>query len=99
MTHRFTLRPEAEHDLSNAYDWYEERLQGLGEEFLICVDAAISLIDRHPKLFGVIHKNIVRRALIRRFPYGIFYVLKEDHIVVLAIFHASRDPKSWQVRT
>ncbi len=95
MIYELIVRPEAEKDLTEAYQWYEERLEGLGQGFLVCVDAAISLIKRNPKLFSVVHGDNIRRALIHRFPYGIFYVLEEARIVVLAIFHASRNPNRW----
>jgi plasmid stabilization system protein ParE len=41
----------------------------------------------------------VRRGLVRRFPYGVFYVVTDDAIVILAVFHASRDPAGWRSRT
>jgi len=97
MTYGIIVRPEAEQDLREAAQWYEEKLEGLGREFLVCIDAALSLIKRNPKLYPQIYKN-VRRMLIRRFPFGIFYIVEEAQIAVLAIFHASRAPKKWQER-
>ena len=91
------IRPEAEFDLAEAYGWYETRVSGLGSEFLLSIDAALSSIQRTPELYPVIHKN-VRRNLIRRFPYGIFYVAEQDRIVVLAVLHVRRDPRSWKDR-
>ena len=44
-----------------------------------------------------VHRH-VRRALIRRFPYGIYYAVDEELIEVIAVFHAKRDPKRWQDR-
>lgn len=46
----------------------------------------------------VIHKDI-RRALIRRFPYGIFYLLEQDKVIVLAFLHTSRDHKTISNKT
>ncbi|MFQ5632611.1 MAG: hypothetical protein ACE5I1_27905 [bacterium] len=40
----------------------------------------------------------VRRALLRRFPFGIFYFLDKSSIIVIAVYHGKRDPKSWQSR-
>lgn len=65
--------------------WYESHLNGLGNEFLLCVDACIQNISRNPEFYQKIHKNI-RRALIRRFPYGIFYIEHDTYINVLAVF-------------
>ena len=92
-----TISPEAEADLTEAYRWYEEQVEGLGSEFLLCVDACIRSIARNPKIHQKVHKNI-RRALVRRFPYGIFFIEEADHIRVLAVFHARRDPAIWQNR-
>ncbi len=97
MRYTFIIRPEAENDLEAAYDWYERQKEGLGKEFLRCVDAAVSLITRSPQMYSNIHKNI-RRALIRRFPYGIFYLVEEQRIIVLAVFHVKRNPDRWKRR-
>lgn len=91
------ISTEAESDLTQAYLWYEKQVEGLGGEFLLCVDACIQNITRGPKIFQKVHKNI-RRALIRRFPYGIFYIEQPDYIMIIAVFHASRDPSRWQSR-
>jgi len=72
MAAELILAPEAEHDISEAYDWYEQRRPGLGEEFLSCVDACIQRIVRSPDLFAEVFLEF-RRALVRRFPYAIFY--------------------------
>lgn len=92
MTIRLIIRPEAEHDLNEAYRWYEQQFKGLGREFIICIDATLSVIQRTPKIFPMIHKDI-RRALIRRFPYGIFYLLEQDKVIVLAFLHSRRNPE------
>jgi plasmid stabilization system protein ParE len=89
------IRPEAEADIGEAFDWYETRLPGLGSDFLLNVDAAFHAIHRSPRQFPLIHKSI-RRTLIRRFPYQILFVEQEDQIVVLAVFHAKRNPKRWK---
>ncbi|MDJ0763718.1 MAG: type II toxin-antitoxin system RelE/ParE family toxin [Myxococcota bacterium] len=85
------LRPEAERELTEAYQWYQERRSGLGDEFLLCVDAVIQQARRSPEMYRVAHRD-VRRALVRRFPYGVFYVVRPKAIVVLAIFHGHRNP-------
>ena len=97
MTYKLIIRPEAELDLKEAHQWYENQLEGLGSDFLQCIDAAFSTILDNPQLYPVIHQKI-QRALIRRFPYGIFYIVDDDTIVVIAVFHASRNPEKWQDR-
>lgn len=97
MTPAVVIRPEAERDLADAYLWYEEKRPGLGERYLLSVEAALTAIQRHAESFPVVHKQ-ARRALLRRFPYGVFFVLEESAVIVLAVFHCQRDPKHWQGR-
>jgi len=52
----------------------------------------------HPQQFPIVPKN-VHRALLRRFPYSLFFVVEDDALIVIACFHASRDPSQWQKRT
>ena len=97
MSRRLIVRPEAEAEMADAFDWYEDRVRGLGSEFLSCVDAAFCAILRSPQQYPRIHK-IVRRALTRRFPYEVFFVEDDALVVVLSVFHAKRNPKQWQKR-
>lgn len=91
------IRPEAEAEIAEAYDYYETVSQGLGAAFLLAVEACLDGIERSPEMYAAIYKD-VRRGLLRRFPYGIFYLVEREDIVVLACFHARRDPKQWQRR-
>ena len=91
------FRPEAEEELFAAYRWYEEKHAGLGEEFLRCVEAVVEQISRFPEGNAFVHREI-RRGLTRRFPYGVFYIVEDEKAVVLAVFHASRNPPAWRRR-
>lgn len=97
MAYRLLVRPEAEADINIAYLWYEEQVPGLGSEFLRCVDACFATIHRNSALYPTVHKQI-RRALLRRFPYCAFYVVRDDIIHVLACLHAKRNPSTYQTR-
>jgi len=97
MTVQVRFRPEAEADVTEALAWYRERGLGLGEEFLRSLDSCLATIQRLPESNPVVHQDI-RRALLRRFPYGIFYVYEGDVVTVLACFHAKRDPTTWKER-
>ena len=78
-------------DLHIAFEWYEGQRRGLGFEFLDCVKAAIETILQIPKLYAKHHTHF-RRALVRRFPFSIFYTIEEKEIVVHAIFDNRQDP-------
>jgi toxin ParE1/3/4 len=97
MTDEPILRPQALEDLREAYAWYEAQRPGLGEEFFRCVDACLSRIARMPELHAIVRDNY-RRALVRRFPYAVFYEHAEGITTVYAVFHCSQDPKKWQDR-
>lgn len=93
-----TLRPEADEDLYDAARWYEEQRQGLGGEFLDEVERTFGILDENPQLCPRVHAGI-HRAVIRRFPFGIFYLVESEGIVIVAVMHASRNPKQWMDRT
>jgi toxin ParE1/3/4 len=70
------VRPEAESDIAQTFDWYEARVPGLGSEFFLVLDAAFNSILRNHLLFPEIHKT-VRRVLTRRFPFAVFCLAEE----------------------
>lgn len=95
MTPDIVIQPAAEAEITEAFRWYEDKSKGLGSEFMRALDATLSAIQRNPSSYAVIHQS-VRRAILRRFPYGVLYLMKGEQIIVLACFHASRAPKPWQ---
>lgn len=92
------ITPDAEADLAEAKGWYEQKRVGLGQEFLLCVEAALNSISRMPEAATEVCPG-VRRVIVRRFPYGVFYRLDSDQIAILAIYHSKRNPRGWQERT
>ncbi|MEH1918192.1 type II toxin-antitoxin system RelE/ParE family toxin [Nostoc sp.] len=70
----------------------------MGDEFLDCVDETVNLICQMPESYAVTYRD-VRRAIVRRFPYAVYYRIVSSRVIVTAIFHGRRDPKSWQMRT
>ena len=93
------VRPAAAADIEDAYQWYESQRPGLGEEFLAALSLTRDRVLEQPETFPVIDRN-TRRALIpRRFPYGLFYRVYGDMIVIVACMHAKRNPQRWQRRT
>jgi plasmid stabilization system protein ParE len=58
------------------------------------VDASFTVLERFPEMFARVHGD-VRRVIVSRFPYAVFYQVEADRIVVLAVLHTARDPESW----
>ena len=81
----------ADAELLEAVDWYNNRRNGLGIDLAECVDAAMETLNRHP-FIGTPVSNSVRRILIRRFPYGIFYRIDEDLIEIVGFRHFRQRP-------
>jgi toxin ParE1/3/4 len=98
MKVKIFIGEEAEADIAEAHLWYENQRQGLGSDFLLCVEASLNQIQRNPDAFQVSHRNI-RRSLLRRFPYGIFYVRDGNAVNVIAVFHVKRNPTRWKQRS
>lgn len=91
------IRPEAEAEIQEAFLYCEDKAEGLGIEFLRMVDASLASMARHPGMYATVHKE-VRRAVLRRFPYSLFFVAEETRLVVIACFHSRRNPKEWKRR-
>ena len=98
MSLEVRLRQEAEEDLADAATWYEAQRRGLGNDFLDQALATFAMIAKNPVMFPAVHRN-TRRALLHRFPFGVYYRIEADAIVVVSVMHGSRDPRRWQKRT
>lgn len=92
------LLPEAKRDVKKAYQWYEEQKLGLGEVFLERVEECLESIRRSPKAFQVISKD-ARRAIVKQFPYVIFYRIEAKAIYVYSVFHTSQNSQRWMDRS
>jgi plasmid stabilization system protein ParE len=90
--------PPAEQDALEAAIWYEERQAGLGDEFLTEVDRAVQALRESALLHGIRFAD-VRRAPIHRFKfYGVYYIVHEQEVWILAIFHGRRHPRRLEAR-
>lgn len=96
MTH-LIYRPEAAADIVEAAGWYERNQAGLGAEFLAEVKKTADRISEQPLQCVVVYRE-TRRALVRRFPYGLFYRVLDRRVIVVACFHTSRNPRAWRHR-
>ena len=97
MNYQIRFRPEAEKDLEDAAKWYEEQRPGLGKELLDKVSSALENLAKQPAMYPTVHRNI-RRALIQKFPFGLFYIMEENLIIIIAFMHISRNPRLWKKR-
>jgi plasmid stabilization system protein ParE len=97
VVNRVVVLPESEEDLRQACTWYEAQQRGLGGAFLECVDRSIAKIAQNPEMYPFVHENY-RRALLRRFPYAVFYEYEEEEVIVYAIFHNAQNPEKWRGR-
>ena len=91
------FRVEARLDIQEAYDWYEEHSQGIGDRFLAAVDQCIERVAANPRGFPTVYAE-VRRALLQRFPYSVLYSIEGEFITVLGCFHGRRDPRTSEER-
>jgi plasmid stabilization system protein ParE len=94
---RLVVRPEAELDALEAATWYDRERRGLGDEFLAELRVTLARIEDGPARFPVLHRD-VRRAILRRFPFGVFFVLEAGRATAFAITHLRRHPRAWQRR-
>ena len=95
MSYRLRFRARVARDLAAARQWYES--QGgtiLGERFLSAVTETFVQIQAQPQAFQLVNEE-VRHAVVRRFPYLVFFLFERNEIVVLAILHTSRNPLLW----
>jgi plasmid stabilization system protein ParE len=97
MTRSVRVRPEAERDVETAFAWYEEQRPGLGREFLHELDVVYERIAKFPFLYAELYRGL-RRARVRRFPVGVFYVVAPAEVRIVAVVHAARSPSVWRSR-
>lgn len=97
MRYHLELIAEAEADLGEAFDYYEGQLSGLGRELVSTLEQQLERIVENPSQYQVRYRG-VRRAVMQRFPYAVFYLVEGEAVVVLAIEHQGRDPEHWKQR-
>lgn len=93
----FSFHPEAEIELNEAIDYYENIEPGLGYDFALEVHSAVKRSIAFPKAWPEMEDE-VRRSLVQRFPYGILYSVEQDGIFVLAVMSLHRKPGYWKSR-
>ena len=94
MAFRLKFSARALREIGEAQAWYETQSSGLGEEFVAAIALQLKRLEQAPLLYAEVIPK-VHRALLPRFPYGLFYVVREDLIHVLAVLHDKRNPGHW----
>jgi len=92
MTYALRFLPQVEADVLKGLAWYEDKSQGLGEEFLRVFYACSQELARNPLVCQKVHRDF-RRCLLRRFPYAVYFQIEDDHVIVFGLFHCARDPR------
>ena len=92
------IHAEAQEELDAAVGYYEVRSEGLGLDFLAVVSAGLSRIGQHPDRYPRHRRTVMRRHLLKRFPYAIIYREYDDRISIVAIAHGLRRPDYWKNR-
>lgn len=97
MVFQHILVKKAEEDVLETFIWYQQKHEGLGDEFLLSLEAEINAICRNPFGFQIQYMAI-RMVTIRRFPLGIHYIIDGNKVVIIAVLHFSRNPKTIKKR-
>lgn len=98
MSKTLILSPEARAEFDSSYDFYESRQEGLGEAFADSVNAVFKRIEVSPQCHRCV-VNDIRRAVVSKFPYCVYYREESDTVRVIAVFHTKRDPNIWKRRS
>lgn len=94
MAYRLKFSSRALREIGEAQEWYELQSPGLGEEFIAAMELQLKRLEQSPLLYAEVIPS-VRRALLPRFPYGVFYAVWGNLIQVLAVLHDVRNPGRW----
>jgi plasmid stabilization system protein ParE len=94
---RLIYHPDAEAELIESARFYEQRVSSLGAQFLDAAELAIGAILDAPERWSILEAG-VRRYLMPRFPFAVYYRVWPDHLRILAFKHNSRDPDYWRYR-
>ena len=97
MSLKLIINPLAEEDLRDAKAWLDSQRQGLGRELLDEIGLVFERIVRLPMVHAIQFRGL-RIALVRRFQYAIVYRLDDEQVTVVAVYHTSRHPRTWQGR-
>jgi plasmid stabilization system protein ParE len=94
----FVLRRVAVEELDDSIAYYEAQRQGLGREFRAVIEQHFQRMADHPEWFPKVRGEVRRAVVLRRFPFVIHFLIEPERIVILSVFHTSRDPEQLKYR-
>ena len=93
MIYLLSFLPDIQDDVIAGYSWYEAKSPGLGEEFIRVFYACAGEITTNPLVYPKVYDEF-HRCLLRRFPYAVYFHVKDEQITVFGLFHCARDPRT-----
>jgi plasmid stabilization system protein ParE len=94
---RLRVRKTARTEIAAALDWYWERSPAAARQFIEAINEAMQRIEEAPERHPIVRGHL-RRVLLRRFPYGIYYKIYPSTISVVGVIHGHRHPDTWLSR-
>ena len=98
MAYRLKFASRAVREIGQAFDWYEEQSEGLGAGFELAFELQLKRLEQVPLFYTEIVPG-VRHTLLPRFPYGVFYTVRNNLVHVLAVIHNARNSQRWPSRS
>ncbi|MEA3352707.1 MAG: type II toxin-antitoxin system RelE/ParE family toxin [Campylobacterota bacterium] len=89
-----SFHPDIVSDIKGSYEWYEEKLQGLGDSYLDELEDGYTAIQNFPETWATFQYGF-KRYILNRFPFSIIYKSTEKEIFIIAVMHNSRRPNYW----
>jgi toxin ParE1/3/4 len=94
---KLVIRLQAQVDAEDAAGWYESQQLGLGLRFVDELDYVLKRIAASPLQFPKFDSRI-RRGLLKRFPYSVYFLASDEQVEVIAVLHQHRHPDNWRSR-
>ncbi len=98
MKRGFVLRRVAEQEFDDSIAWHEAEREGLGQEFRATIEEYFQRIADNPERFPKVRGEVRRAVVLRRFSFVIHFLIETDRVVILSVFHTSRDPEQLKSR-
>ena len=97
MKFSVAFRPRASADVAEAFSWYEAQRPGLGAEFETDLDRSVELLKQMAAAGPTVHRTL-RRVLLHRFPFAVYYEVSGQTVRVRGVIHTKRHPRIWKRR-